>query len=290
MKKIAAVALSILMAFCVGCNYGMESSVDSSSVENTKKTWEEMTEAERIDFLDVEFDDVYYADLFYELDGDGNNEAISVKNTPTRENSPLKNKTFAFLGSSETVGAMSDGEAFPQYLAKRNDCTSVVHAKSGATLCTAYQQVAPYVEMLKNFSQSQAFDGFFVCLSPNDSWFIDDFGTVSDGFDIDSFDQSKTYGALEYILAYAKQTWGCDLYVYTDVFWVSDTYPEMIENAKLIAKKWGAKLIDLYSDKEFNDINQRQRMLYMADDVHPLKAGYRFWWTPQFEKYILSIK
>lgn len=35
-----------------------------------------------------------------------------------------------------------------------------------------------------------------------------------------------------------------------------------------------------YSNKEFNNISAEERSLYMADNIHPTKAGYLEWWTP----------
>ena len=32
-----------------------------------------------------------------------------------------------------------------------------------------------------------------------------------------------------------------------------------------------------------------QRELYMADLIHPTKAGYREWWTPVFEKALTGM-
>lgn len=46
----------------------------------------------------------------------------------------------------------------------------------------------------------------------------------------------------------------------------------------------GVGIIDLFTDTGFNDITEEQRSLYMADKIHPTKAGYLEWWTPKMEQ------
>lgn len=45
-------------------------------------------------------------------------------------------------------------------------------------------------------------------------------------------------------------------------------------------------VIDLYTDGSFNELSETRRQVYMADDVHPTKAGYLLWWTPVMETYL----
>ena len=44
----------------------------------------------------------------------------------------------------------------------------------------------------------------------------------------------------------------------------------------------------LWSGDEFNALTPEQRALYMSDNVHPTKAGYRDWWGPETEKQIIE--
>lgn len=52
--------------------------------------------------------------------------------------------------------------------------------------------------------------------------------------------------------------------------------------------KYDIGVLDLYHSKKFNDITPEQRELYMHDDIHPTKAGYREWWCPEMEKQLLA--
>ena len=48
-------------------------------------------------------------------------------------------------------------------------------------------------------------------------------------------------------------------------------------------------MIDLFRDDAFNDITPEQYALYMADEIHPTRAGYRDWWLPRFEEALLGL-
>jgi hypothetical protein len=60
----------------------------------------------------------------------------------------------------------------------------------------------------------------------------------------------------------------------------------MVKTLKDIQAKKAIGIIDLYTDKNFNNITKEQRKLYMADDIHPTKAGYLEWWMPKMEQYL----
>ena len=61
----------------------------------------------------------------------------------------------------------------------------------------------------------------------------------------------------------------------------------MVELLYKIRDKWGISVIDLWT--ELPEITEEQRALYMADTIHPTRAGYLEWWTPVMEKDILEI-
>ena len=56
-----------------------------------------------------------------------------------------------------------------------------------------------------------------------------------------------------------------------------------------VVAKWNIGIIDLYRDEALNNITAEERDLYMADNVHPTRAGYRDWWTPKFEEVLGSL-
>ncbi len=222
-------------------------------------------------------------DVFYGIFKEGNLPRYNVSKAETKKDSPLKGKTYYFLGSSVTYGMASMGQSMADFIAKRNDCTCIKEAVSGTTLADLDKK--SYVARLKNFDTQRRIDGFICQLSTNDTR-VENRGSIAEGFDINTFDVATTYGAIEYIIAYAKATWNCPVYFYTGTYYDNDAYKEMVATLFEIADKWDITVIDLFSDKDFNDVAEKERKLYMNDDVHPTKAGYQLWWAPKFEEYL----
>lgn len=57
----------------------------------------------------------------------------------------------------------------------------------------------------------------------------------------------------------------------------------MVELLHRLCEKWQIAAVDLWSDSRFNASAQGRYALYMADPIHPTKAGYWEWWTPYME-------
>ena len=51
----------------------------------------------------------------------------------------------------------------------------------------------------------------------------------------------------------------------------------------------GNRVIDLWNDADFNNITTDEYDLYMADPIHPTKAGYLKWWAPYIEKALFEM-
>ena len=226
----------------------------------------------------------------------GNQRRYCVFNTLIDPNSALKGKTYFFLGSSVTVGSGSTHDSMADYIAKRNGCTVIKNAVSGTTLADTDKR--SYVRRLDKYiedgKKATHLDAFICQLSTNDSNIPELFGVVAanDIKNKSAFDKATTLGAIEYIIASVKENWDCPILFYTNCYFEKPQYEKMVEALKQIAVKWDIKIIDLYCDTRFNDISAAERELYMHDDIHPTKAGYRDWWTPKFEtalKELISV-
>lgn len=223
----------------------------------------------------------------------GNREDYSVASTQEIADSPLEGKVIFWLGSSVTEGASSGQESMADFLAKKHGAQCIKEAVSGTTL--ANRASSSYVSRLNQYLASDERAGHvdaFICqLSTNDKGFPDGFGVVTpaDVRDAAAFDTATTFGAMEYIIATAKDTWDCPVYFYTNPPMGDENYETMVQSLEEIAEKWGVTIIDLYRDQAFNDISEEERALYMADSIHPTKAGYREWWLPKFEETLSGI-
>ena len=209
-----------------------------------------------------------------------NGTRYALDTVPAVPNSPLEGATVVFLGSSVTYGASSNGVSFADYIGARSGCTVVKEAVSGTTLVDG--GIGSYISRLKKLDVSQA--DLFVCqLSTNDATQGKPLGKVSDSRRTEEFDTSTVAGAMEYIIAYAREAWDCPIVFYTNPRYDSPTYGEMVSLLHALADKWDITVIDLWNDGAFNDITAEQRALYMAGTIHPTQAGYLEWWTPAME-------
>ena len=207
----------------------------------------------------------------------GNSAQYSVKNCEALDSS-LGGKTVIFLGSSVTYGFASKGESFVDYLVAQDGLVAVKEAKNGTTLVD--DKPDSYISRMKTLDRSIKADAFVCQLSTNDATQGKPLGRIADGFDIGSFDTHTVAGAIEYIIAYAKQTWNCPVAFYTGTRYDSETYGKMVELLGEIAAKWDIDVIDLWNNGQLNAVSGEQRALYMNDSIHPTRLGYRDWWTP----------
>lgn len=223
----------------------------------------------------------------------GNTDVYSVANFPTLENSPLKGKTYFWLGSSVTVGASAANESMADFIAKKYDCTCIKNAVSGTTLANQKENsyVARFDSYLASAEKAEHVDAVIVQLSTNDQ-LNESFGEITgdDVRDPEAFDTSTTFGAIEYIIATAKQEWDCPVLFYANPPTGYESYMTMVLGLYDIAAKWDVEVIDMFMDLSFNELpTDEQRELWMVDKIHPSKAGYRDWWLPKFEEALLEL-
>lgn len=201
-------------------------------------------------------------------------------------NSLLDRKNLLFLGSSVTNGAAAEGVSFVDYIAERNGCNVIKEAISGTTLVDGEES---YITRLKRLDTIISVDLFVCQLSTNDAGQKKTLGRVSGTENRKGFDTETVAGAIEFIIMYVRKNWNCPIAFYTSPKFESETYDAMVQLLKEIEKKWEICVIDLWNDTEFNSITKEQRERYMVDDVHPTQKGYLEWWTPVFEKKLLSM-
>jgi lysophospholipase L1-like esterase len=130
------------------------------------------------------------------------------------------------------------------------------------------------------------FDAFVCQLSTNDATEKYPLGVISPDKDLDSFDTSTIAGSIETIIAYVYETWDCPIIFYTGTRYDDDYYGQMVELLLEIQKKWNIGVIDLWNDAELNDISEEDYELYMINEIHPTRAGYKLWWMPAMEEYL----
>lgn len=202
---------------------------------------------------------------------------------------PLSGKTILWLGSSVTYGAHAGGHY---------SMVDAVEALHPALTCEKYAISATtlvnngadsYVERLKHIPTTKAPDLIVVQLSTNDASTDKPFGAIADGTDMADFDDTTIAGAIETIIAYARDTFKCPVCFYTGSYCEKEHYAEMVQLLLDIQKKWDIGVIDLFNDPEMTAIyGSDQYNAYMSDEVHPKRAGYVEWWTPVIDAYLTA--
>jgi lysophospholipase L1-like esterase len=224
----------------------------------------------------------------------GNSSDYDVEKIETLDNSPLKGKTLYFLGSSVTIGYGSNGMAFPHYIAKRDQCAVVVEAVTGTTLMDKNENSYVHrMEFGSKFDKNADVDMFICQLSTNDTGggtvdMLNLGDIVGPTGDLSAYDKTTITGAMEYIITYARQTWGCPVLFYSCSRRNDTRYARMVDRLNELASIWDIKVLDLWNDTDFNNLTSAQRKLWLKDETHPTKAGYMEWWTPAFEQFLYA--
>lgn len=213
---------------------------------------------------------------------EGNYGEYSLKNTEAISDSPLNGKTIIFLGSSVTFGYGSLGVSFADFLEKTDGITAIKEAVSGTTLVDVKSN--SYVSRMKTVDKDINADAFVCQLSTNDATKEMPLGEISESFNAVDFDTQTIAGAIEYIISYAKETWNCPVFFYTQSKYDSEHYEKMVELLYEIQKKWDIAIIDFWNDAEINSITDEERKIYLVDHIHPTKVGYNEWWLPNFQE------
>ncbi len=221
----------------------------------------------------------------------GNAAAYDVSNLEKHPDSLLAGKTFLFLGSSVTDGAAAEKQSFVELFEALDGVNAIKEAKSGTTLvdkpsllaAIAFGNGDSYVKRLGQIDPNAKIDCVVVQLSTNDATMKLPLGELGDS------DPQTVTGAMEWIIQYVRDTWGCPVVFYTGSRYASAEYAAMVERLYELRDKWGVGVIDLYTDEVFNAIDPETYALYMFDPIHPTKAGYYEWWFPKMEADLIEI-
>lgn len=198
------------------------------------------------------------------------------------ENSELQGQTVVFLGSSVTNGFGSYNISFVDYLTKLYKINAVKEAVNGTTLVDSGSD--SYVSRLRNLDRNLKVKMVVCQLSTNDATKKMPLGTVGESFEIADFNTKTVAGAIEYIIAYSKDAWGCQVCFYTSFKYDSAEYEEMHRILLEIQEKWKISVLDLWVNDEINAHEKN----HMIDDIHPTLLCYKDDITPLMYDFILK--
>ena len=221
-----------------------------------------------------------------------NSNTLNVEQVKQGVVENLEGKTIGYLGSSVTRGRESNEVSFPEYIAKMSGSTSIKQAIDGSTLAPppiylSFMGITSYVNQLKNgaLTNVEHLDALVIQLSTNDARFNLSLGTLSSSFKKEDMNCDTTMGAMEYLIAYAKEKWNCPVLYYVNSyhpqFQYNPAYENMIDALYEIQGKWGIDVVDMWNDPEIINVNTDLRSYFMYDSIHPYKSGYYFWYVPK---------
>ncbi|MBD5429117.1 SGNH/GDSL hydrolase family protein [Lactobacillus sp.] len=213
----------------------------------------------------------------------GNAPQYSVNETKTQL-SELNNHYVLFLGSSVTFGFGGLGESFVDYLWKKDGLRAIKDSENGTTLVNidTFKPNDSYVARFQADLSDPAPEAVVLQLSTNDVRHgREELGKISDAH----YDTKTITGALEYILSEIKLLWHCPVIIFTNPDFGEPFYGKMVDRTLELKEKWQFELIDFYHDPTFKNHDN----LYMADAIHPTRAGYREKWLPIFEKKLKGV-
>lgn len=197
----------------------------------------------------------------------------------------LTGKKVLFLGSSVTFGYGALAESFVDYLWKKCGVVAIKDAENGTTLADhdVYRPGDSYYHrLLEELTETEYIDAFVLQLSTNDAFKSSKLGTIAHDKEI----STKTVtGAIEAILTQVKSCWHCPIIIYSNPYFANEMYAQMVKQVQLLKSKYDFTFLDFYHDQAFQ-VNQE---LYMADEIHPTRAGYQEIWLPRFESTLNNL-
>lgn len=141
---------------------------------------------------------------------------------------PLAGKTIFWLGSSVTYGAQAAGHYSMADAVKDLHPTSAFEKYAISATTLVNQSESSYVNRLMLIPKDRQPDLLVVQLSTNDATTGKPFGAVGTSFDRKDFDDTTIAGAIETIIAYAKETFHCPVVFYTGTYCEKENYGEMV--------------------------------------------------------------
>lgn len=214
----------------------------------------------------------------------GNSRKYNLDQVATNISSPLYGKHILFLGSSVTFGFGALAESFVDDLWKKDGVIATKDTENGTTLVEKdrYNPGDSYIARFKENLAGKSPEAFVLQLSTNDAQTHQQLGKIkSTGHD---FDTQTILGALQYMVWQAQQKWHCPILLFTNPDFGNPFYGQMVEQTLILAKQEGFAVLDLY-----HELGKKSASLYMADPIHPTRAGYLKIWTPLFERKLSAL-
>lgn len=242
----------------------------------------------------------------------GVNASVKAKLKDIYEYAPapaLFDKNVQFLGSSIFYGSTGTpkGESFVDIMNKRWGTNFQKQAVGGTTLAIQDGNTTSYCERYANFINKDTCDALVIQLSTNDfAQSVPVGGVTDEEFNVENFDNTTICGAIEWLIASAKQN-NPDVKVVFVICpmlsdWTNyDAYKSFAEGEmQIIADKWGIELVDLFHDtlpwssnpaywsaSKTAPTSSTYHLFY--DSIHTNCVGYSLFMAPKITAKLLDL-
>lgn len=216
----------------------------------------------------------------------GNNSKYSASKSEKVEDSTLTDETIIFVGSNLLSGSKAGGDSFVEYLENSDGIKSAVYCGNDAVLVERGKN--SLVSFVKSIPTENANPRMLLCEVPYaDATDGSKIGTITDGYYDNEYKTNTVIGAMEYIISYSEDTWGCPVVFYTCQPNDNKHYAKIMDAVYQVADKWNVEVLDFYNDP-LMALDDQQKKLYMATESNPTKAGYKELYTPKFREFLLQ--
>lgn len=214
----------------------------------------------------------------------GNSKNYQLSRLHIDHDSPIRGKKILFLGFSVTLGFGALNESFVDDLWRKDGVLATKDAENGTTLVDIdrYQAHDSYLARLQAELSGDRPDAFVLQLSTNDASRQQKLGQIKNS---EPFNSQTIIGALQAIIAQVQASWQCPILVFTNPDFGNSLYDQMVKALWQVQKLTGISILDLHADSSF----LLNRDLYMADKIHPTRAGYQEKWLPAFEDKLFAL-
>ena len=206
---------------------------------------------------------------------------------------PLSELTIFYLGSSITYGSKTGGTAFPEITQKVTGCDTVKRAISGTNLTIQSGRTDSYIERFVQLPVDDDPDYLIIQLSSNDFSRGYSLGEISQSKDLKDLSTATITGAIETLIAKAKQQWSDVTVVFyscpIETSWKAyNTYKTYVNGTmKALEEKWEGDMVML---DLFNSDYVRNASYIHTDHLHPLIKGYAQLFTPEWINFIYELE
>lgn len=219
------------------------------------------------------------------------------------DKSVTKDKTAIFFGDSITAGYLSNNYSWSNYIKDNYDLSNCINAGISDYRVSAYDDADKWLgtQVVNHYDDEINYDFVIMHGGINDLFYNTPIGTMSNSFELYSFDQNTFIGGLEAYIYKVLDKWptariGYIINYYTPnyserkIIWSTDQYKTYYDSIKKVLDKWKIDYIDLSEDK-YSKILEINTTKYLPDKLHLNIEGYKiispfiYDWMKTLKKY-----